>query len=544
MVHRRTGSVLVFNGEIYNHADIRKDLIRLGHDFLTNSDSETLLAALVEWGSDAIPKFNGDWSFAFYNNVSNQILLSRDRYGVKPLCYFVGDGFLVFSSEPKGILKLFPGMRRPNLEKLASFLVGGENLIDETYYNGILNIRPGCFVEYDVKLNKFSTHAYWEFSGLEAADITNKVAIEQFDFLMEDATKIRIASDVKNAIALSGGLDSSSILAACRSIDPADIRCFTSSYVPSGVDESYWADMAAQIANASSCHVPSTIDHWLDSLGRIVWHMDAPNASPAVYPTWNLTKRVSELGIKVLLEGQGADEIFAGYPHHAAHEILTSGSSALAKYRTFSQGLKCHGLHTLTQWMLRLKFQKLYGAYSSSRGVKGILRHDFFLDFGSLEDSRCLGSLKASLRFDHTENVLPALLHYGDSIGMAHGVESRYPYLDHRMVEFAFSLPSDMFFKMGEGKWLIRKFLNRHGFSRIASRTDKKGYPTPILSWMKECSMKELMQIVDGTVPVLDAWVDRRKLANVLNNISKINNNTAYHLYKLLTAKIWIERCL
>ena len=318
-----SGAVIVFNGEIYNHLELRAELASLGHRFAGHSDTEVLLHALAEWDTAALPRLNGMWAFAFWQPERKRLLLARDRFGVKPLYYRNAVGGLAFASEPKALLALFPEHRVVAEETLLDFL--GNNLLyarGESFYRGIHVVPPAHCAVYEQATGSLQLSRYWDYPSQVDATLGADAAVQQFDALFTDAVRLRLRSDVPVGVTLSGGLDSTGVLAAASPMSARPLTCFTSVYGDGEMGELPWAQSASAAVGAPLLPVAAPQQDWLATLRKVAWHMDGPGYSPAVYPLWHLMQRARSESVPVLLEGQGADEALAGYPQYAVLELL------------------------------------------------------------------------------------------------------------------------------------------------------------------------------------------------------------------------------
>jgi len=552
MVDNHIGAVIVFNGELYNHLELRKELESLGHRFVGHSDTEVLLHALIEWEEAALPRLNGMWAFAFWDPRKNRMLLSRDRFGVKPLYYLQGAQGFAFASEPKALLALFPEHRAVAESALLDFL--GNNLLyarGESFYQGIQVFPPAHYGVYDSSTKDLKFVAYWDYPADSNDSLSPAEAVAEFSTLFDDAVRLRLRSDVPVGLTLSGGLDSTGILAAAAKHTTTPLKSFTSVYGQGEMGELPWAQLASAAASAPLISVEAPQQDWLQTLRQITWHMDGPGYSPAVYPLWHLMKRARMDGVPVLLEGQGADEALAGYPQYAVLDLLNyvGGSNAealtLAGFSARVRALqRTFSLPWLAAWSTRELSPTLLRWHRRRVGFQSLMRTGVTLP--ALPEQSASGSdtVKDRLLLDHSRAILPGLLHYGDAISMAHGVESRHPFMDYRLVEWMFKLPSRLRFRHNETKWVLREYLRANGQIPIGNRPDKKGYPTPVGKWMLSEQGKEVEGVLLNPQSLLHQWCDPVKIKRLIEQNKKGVLASEHHLYKLLSTQIWLEQCI
>ena len=553
MLEAASGAVIVFNGEIYNHVELRAELEGFGHRFVGYSDTEVLLHALIEWGEQALPRLNGMWAFAFWEPAKERLLLSRDRFGVKPLYYRDGEAGLAFASEPKTLLTLFPEHRAVSEPALLDFL--GNNLLyarGESFYRGIHVLPPAHYAVYEIGTGKLRLARYWDYPENTDEALSAEDAVAQFDELLTDAVRLRLRSDVPVGLTLSGGLDSTGVLAAASLSAAKPLTCFTSIYGEGEPGELPWAQRASEAAHAPLIAVSAPQEGWLSTLRKVVWHMDGPGYSPAVYPLWHLMRRARMEGVPVLLEGQGADEALAGYPQYAVLELLAflSGKSS---QRPSLVGLqeRVHALrHTFTlrwtlAWLAREMSSSLLRWHRRRVGFQSLMRKGVELPIMPEYPVRQNDDpVRQRLLADHARHILPGLLHYGDAISMAHGVEARNPFLDYRLVEWMFKLPARLRFNQRETKWVLREYLRAHGQQAIGNRPDKKGYPTPVGKWLASEQGAEVERLLLDRQSALFQWCDPIKIKRLIERNRRGTLAAEHHLYKLLSTQVWLKECI
>lgn len=553
MVHQETGNVIVFNGEIYNHTELRIDLEALGHRFIGHSDTEVLLHALTEWGEDAFPRLNGMWSLAFWQPDNQRLLLSRDRFGIKPMYYCYGRHGFAFASEPKSLLVLFPEYRQVSEETLLDFL--GNNLLyarGESFYQGIHVLPPAHFAYYEPSKNQLSVKRYWDYPEQTDELINADQALLEFDELFTNAVRLRLRSDVAVGVTLSGGLDSTAVLSAASSHSPLPLTCFTSIFDQGEMGELPWAKLASEASHAKLIPVVAPQSGWLKTMHKIAWHMDGPGYSPAVYPLWCLMSQARSEGVPVLLEGQGADEALAGYPQYAVLELLdylfgqSKSASNLSGIINRINALRTtFTFRWALAWSARELSPGLLRWHRKRVGFESLLRKNIALPIPPRTMRAPSGDLvRERLLADHSLNILPGLLHYGDAISMAHGIESRNPFLDYRLVEWMFKLPSRLRFNNHETKWVLREYLRSHNQQDIGNRMDKKGYPTPVRKWLASEQGSEIEQLLLNPNSRLHKWCDPKKIRHLIKQSRQGVMAAEHHLYKLVSTQIWLNECI
>jgi asparagine synthase (glutamine-hydrolysing) len=553
-VHSASGLVITYNGEIYNYVELRAELEAAGHRFETRSDTEVLLAAYLKWGEGCLGRLNGMWGFLIWDPRNQTAFFARDRLGVKPVYFAVASGGLSVASEPKALLELHPDLRRVDDAALYEFLAEGKLYSStKSFYANLHVLEPGHFGTYGPGAPAPTIRRYWTTPGPSERPVDYSDAVRSFGELLADSVRLRMRSDVPVGFTLSGGLDSSAVIQSAvvaTASTRGRLRAFTSVYPASTagriVDERRWAGLVAgKYDRVDLEQVPATVDDWLDVLERIVWHMDGPGYSPAVFPLWKIMERARASGIPVLLEGQGADELLGGYTQYAALALwdslrrrrVATFASDFGRYaRTFS-------VRMLTLWLARERASFAIRAYRRRVGALGTLDPDFSRQF-DYRPSPAAGMVNDRLQADLTRDILPGLLQYGDAISMAHSIETRLPFLDYRLVEFASSLPGE--FKVGGGqtKRILRDHLRSVDLPAIADRRDKQGYPTPADTWLGERGGAALKDLLLSSGSRIRAYTRPRQLERLIDHHVSGRGGAGNHLYRLLTTELWLRSCI
>ena len=471
---------IIFNGEIYNYLEIRAELEKDGIIFRTKSDTEVLLAALIQWGTDAINRFNGMWSFVFGDTQTNQFVISRDRWGVKPLFRWEHDGQLILCSEAKGIIAWLGATPKPNKNSIGLFLkygIGGE--CEESWFEGINRFPQASFQRVDLKSDRVSPPAaYWNYPTKRT--ISNlELAREQFGVLLTDAIKIRLRSDVPVGLSLSGGMDSASIACIVGEDFNKGLESYTAWHQPKEKSELPMAQRLAKKFGHASTDVPETDhDQLLIDLKTCIYHLDAGHNSPAIVPYLNLC-RAARSTLTVMLEGQGSDELLGGYPSFdlfASLDYLLRGKirQSLSCIRANAYSL---GWANVFMDLIRFFNSTVYAYQANRWNAQSILCED--VNWAKPDQFRKLSITKSNfnnaLIFWHTFN-LTNLLQYGDAVSMSVNLETRCPFLDYRLVEFGFSLKTDLLMHDGFGKYILRKCIETRLPSEIVWRKKKDGF--------------------------------------------------------------------
>ncbi len=481
-MYHPNGNWIVFNGEIYNYLELREELKLAGFKFKTDSDTEVVHVAYQQWGEKCIEKFNGMFSIVLFDSKTKNLFIANDRFGVKPL-YYTGDGSrLLLTSEIKQV-KEYDFNLTLNTEAVSVYLK--DHYLDyseETFYNEVNRFKPSYYafinLNKDTKLNEIP---YYE-AGTSKSKISGN-PVEEFAALFESAVKLRLRSDVKVGFASSGGLDSSSVLYTAHKLlskenTNPDLSTFSAIFPGMDGDESEFIKLIEKDLKIQSHYINPLEEFNVPDFEKHIYHQDFPVQSTSYYAEWCVARMVNKQNVKVLLIGQGGDEILAGYHHHFyryCRQLIMSGRIlkylSLAKKYAELKGISVSELHNkiINEVKLSLKF-KLGLANLGNKLSNKWNRADKLIDL---------------LKMDLTEFTLPTYLRSDDRDGMAFGLETRHPFLDYRLVDYCFNLPDDYKIREGWQKWILREAMPAMP-DAIRYRKDKKGYTTPQNLWISK----------------------------------------------------------
>lgn len=540
-----TGTVMTYNGEIYNYIEVRAELAALGVRFRTKSDVEVLLQAFIMWREEMFHRLNGMWAFAIWEPQTATLTLARDRFGVKPLYWHVERGTIAFASEAKALIALRPSLAEPDADAVFDLVVNSRSHVgDGSFYRNIRALPPATVATFRPGDAVPASTIYWHYPEPSGEPIDATRAGAEFTALFDDAVRLRLRSDVPVGLTLSGGLDSSAVLAAAQARSANPVRCFTSVYGADARGEERWARIASTAWGADLESVVADGDAWLPTLRRMVWHMDGPGYSPAIFPLWAIMARARATSVPVLLEGQGADELLAGYPQYGTVALAAEAGAAKlgAAYRTFRGLGRTFGPRQVALWLLRQQATPLFDRFGPHRRRRQMFPvADRKRDTATLPLGGGHGPLAEALHADHSQAILPSLLHYGDAISMAHGIETRLPFMDYRLVEWVYRSQPPLIVD-GRTKVPVRDYLAAHRLQVIADRADKQGYPTMVGAWLNGDAGRELIGDLMAT-PGAPLWsiVDRSQVGSLVAASRRGASAATNHLYKLFATEIWLE---
>jgi asparagine synthase (glutamine-hydrolysing) len=552
-----TDVVISYNGEIYNYVEVRETLKARGHVFRSQSDTEVLLKAWAEWREEMASHLNGMWAFVLWDAKSRCLFASRDRFGVKPLYYAQSAERLLIASEPKALLSLAPTLARVNETAIYDLFMASRGILGaQTFFRDIKSLPAAhnlvCQLDENGKVVSQKLQTYWAYPEPEDVHVSSRQAAETFSQLFEDAVRLRMRSDVPLGITLSGGVDSSAVLAAMSQYSATPITCFTSVYSAFDRGEEEWARRAATVGRNTLISVEAGQEDWLQTLKSIVWHMDGPNQSSAVFPLWTLAKAARAKGVPVLLEGQGADELLGGYAQympfqtrHLIKDILMGHANIADMVKHWQGASSTFGTRWSTLWHMRAMAESAYQPMQRLFGrgrlfvQKDMPKQGYHMDIPSTTKRR--GGLFQKLLADHMRDALPSLLHYGDAITMAHGIESRLPFMDYRMVEWVFRSQPPVIAN-GLTKAPIRDYLDTRGYGEFGRRIDKKGYPTPVAQWLQKSEAFIRDDILQRPNARLWSIFDRKHVSQAFEAALTGDMAASFHFYKIVPTHLWLEQ--
>ncbi len=544
-----TGNWITFNGEIYNYLELRDELKKDGYSFHSNTDTEVILKAYSKWGVDCVQRFNGMWAFAIWDSNQRTLFCSRDRFGVKPLYYYFkpGDSF-VFASEIKSVLEMVPA--EANYSALGDFFsLGISDHTQNTFFKNIHQLR-GAYSLLLTNDGDLKIFRYYDLpQGVESRNETQ--SIEKFREIFFDAVKLRLRSDVAVGYALSGGIDSSSVvLAASELSDGNNNSTFSTVYPGESEDESFYIDKVLEKTNFKKNLVTPKPEGFLNDLDDFVWHHEEPISGLSYYAEYVLRRFTRQNGVIVSLEGQGADEIITGYA-----SLLNPYLQDLLRKFDFSGYLKTVRLFRnnfgISQAVLYSNIvSAVHPGFMDSMKKMAARYSTFpFIDFeflcrnnGSVysAEKKFNSRLNQSLYEFLTYTSIPTQLIRADKNAMAFSVECRFPFLDYRLVEFAFGLNADLKIHKGVTKYILREAMKNHLPAEVYGRKDKKGFPVPVNKWLEGKLKKFMMNAAESPefrqMPFLN-WKRFMKCYEGYKNGSEGAN-----LWSLVSVFLWHQK--
>jgi len=500
---------IIHNGEIYNYIELREELQKKGYSFRSQTDTEVIVASYDCWKDNCVDHFDGMFAFAIWDESKRELFAARDRFGEKPFFYFFDGHCLLFASEMKALWAA--GIEKKlNQKMLFNFITIGytDNPAkpDETFYEGIAKLPAASILKFSFLYFQFTVQRYWDIDPtVQHKKISDEAATEQFTHLFHTSVKRRLRSDVPVGTSLSGGLDSSSITALVSGSGTANqnYSCFTASFPGFDKDESAFSKLVADHFNLQQVMTEVTATELLNDWNKLCYHQEEPFGSASIYAQYKVFELAKQQQVKVLLDGQGADETLAGYHKYYKwywQELFRKGKLSGRKELSAAREL---GINEPFTWQNKIAawFPSFASIVMERQYLLNAIRHkDLTKDFVQLQSKEAYYcppdhfDLNGVLYFNTCTHGLEELLRYADRNSMAHGREVRLPFLSHELVEFVFSLPSHFKIRNGWTKWLLRQSMAKSLPAEIVWRRDKVGFEPPQKDWMTNPVFRDLIQ--------------------------------------------------
>lgn len=484
------GSIsVVYNGEIYNYRNIRDRLIRKGYCFKTSCDTEVILRLYEDKGIDCVDEFNGMFAFAIYDSRKGSLFLARDRMGIKPLYYVLDQKHLLFASEIKAFLKHPDFFSRLNTSALTEYFIFRCLSGADTLFKNVISLKPGHILEYrqgNIQIKKF-----WAIdAGNEPLDITVDALIERFDFLLNDSVKLRLMSDVPLGTFCSGGIDSSLITAIAARNTSNSVNTFSVGFNEPQYDESEYAATVSDLYNTT--HHQLVVGHlqFADYFPKMIWQNDEPLNFANSIQIYAISKLAKEF-VTVVLTGEGSDELFWGYPRYQIPMLLRDGSCQSKIFKLFLPFLSSlvtdHRIKSLHRNLRYTAANRLLlnSASIDEEIAKAFIKDHFNPSWASNRQNTMMGKdLVRDILLLEKETYLLSILQRQDKMSMAAGIESRVPFLDHRIAEFAYRMPDRAKINLLKSKPFVKKAAKPYLPGKVIHRR-KSGFGVPLADWFK-----------------------------------------------------------
>ena len=551
------GTAIVFNGEIYNHREIRAELERLGHRFRSQCDTETVLRGFQEWDRACFTRMRGMFAVALWSEASQRLVLARDRMGIKPLYYYTSGDELYFGSELKAILEHAHIPRHLDERGLSRFLSVNYVPGDRTLIEGIRKVPPGHLIEWN--RGRFRMEPWWALPRDGPQRYSVGAAKEELEGLLRASVREHLVSDVPLGVWASGGVDSSTILHYAAEQSGSRLKTFSVSFRGRSFDESAYFREVARVYGTDHYEFDLNPETELESaIGDFAYYSDEPSADAGALPVWFLS-RMSRQYVTVALSGEGADELFGGYETYLADRLARP-------LRLTPRWLR-RGVHSALERYVPVSDEKIGLEYKLKRGIEGSLldpdeAHFFWNgtfssdqlrsirrgggDNGLTELARqaateCDGVVDRYMRVDQSYYLPDDILYKTDRMSMAHSLEVRPPFLDHRIVELAARLPAQLKIRGWRQKYLLKELMRGKLPDRVLNRK-KTGFDIPTHDWFRGPLRQLLMDTLTPEAVKASGIFQERAIESLISNHMGRRVNAGYHLWGLLTLFLWMKR--
>lgn len=551
---------IVFNGEIYNYVELRKDLILKGHEFVTSSDTEVLLHLYREFGDGFVEQLNGMFAFLIFDRRKERFFIAKDHFGIKPLYWYQDNRKIVFGSEIKALLAHPEIKTDSDTQNLYEYLTFQFVMGEETMFRDIFKVQAGHFMTIDLKSWEIKTHKYWEPNFKLDKFHTEEFFIDELQKILHETISQQLRSDVPLGTYLSGGLDSSLVTIMASKFLDNSIKSFSGAFKEGPeFNELKYARIAAKAANAELFEVFPTEQEFIDLLPKLIYHLDEPVAGPGLFPQYIVSELASK-HVKVILGGQGGDEIFGGYARYMIayfeqaikgaifetneeEEHIVSLKSILPnlpKLKQYVPMMKSFWSEGAFEPMDRRYYNLLNRMDSSSQYLSQEFlreRNDdaIFSKFSKYFNNSDTKSYFNKMTHFDMFGSLPGLLQVEDRVSMAVSIESRVPLLDRRIVDLISRMPAGMKFRGGEMKYLLKKAVKEVIPEKIMNRKDKMGFPVPLHIWSKNKAKDFIMDVL------LSKKAKDRNIINteIIEKLIKSEQPFSRGLWGFLSLELW-----
>jgi asparagine synthase (glutamine-hydrolysing) len=545
---------IVYNGEIYNYVELKGELQQKGHVFVSHSDTEVVLQAYREWGTACFKRFDGMWALAIFDQKKKKLIFSRDRFGKKPFYFFKTKHELIFASEIKALLKHPHVVKAPNYEKIFRYLSMNYRYVDidnASFFENIQQVPKSSYIEVSSDL-RLATHTYWHIKPKELKHISEKEAIDTFRELFIDAVKLRLRSDVPVGCMLSGGMDSTSITCVAYKILKQPIITFSGiTGQEKGVyDESDYINSVIKETNADFHFVqPDPADIFTTVDEMLAFH-DEPICTVTWYSLYLIAKKIRNEKVPVVLNGHAGDELLAGYWDHYHYYFyeLAQQKDVSALTREINCWKENHArnpqeLGRSRDYIERMLHKKAsessrFPDYSACFQPELVRRYAREISLPNAMPSLLGRRLYSEMLYE----TVPAVLRPEDRNTMSQSIESRSPFLDYRLVEHCFSLPSSFKIRNGLGKWILREAMKGILPEIVRTRKDKSGFIAPADVWFRTINKKQLQDLINSpsfkrrgifNVPYIQKIFDE--------HLTAVKNHQMF-LWQLINLELWFRR--
>lgn len=552
---------IVYNGEIFNHASLRPELERGGHRYQTHCDTEAILHAYEQYGAACVERFRGMFAFALWDAPRRRLVCARDRLGIKPLYYYWDGRLFAFASEIKALLAHPSISARFDASLLPEYLAFGYTSGDRTLFEGVRKLMPGHTLTLDVQdgTAELRIERYWELPESAPEERrSDEEWIRECRQRLEETVRMRLMSDVPLGMFLSGGVDSSAIAALIKRWADGPVETFAVGYSEAAYSELGYARHVAERIGTDHHEVVVSRERFFDALPRLIWHEDEPIVWPSSVSLYFVSKLAAER-VKVVLTGEGSDELFAGYSRYrfylmnqrwaaryrvAPASLRRAVRSWIAESRLLSAGVRRKLQHTVLgqdDSLEALYLDNFYSAFSSAAQARLLGRDpdgEPYAEYLGYWNRRPSDSPLERMLYADRKTYLVELLMKQDQMSMATSIESRVPFLDHPFVEFAARVPERMKIRGGTAKYILKRAVEDLLPREIIYRK-KMGFPTPVRDWLRGPAAAPLLDRLRGQGGLIAEYLDRSEVSRLLERHTSGLEDATDRIWRLLNLELW-----
>ena len=560
MFNETNDLAIVYNGEIYNHGDLRPALESSGHVYRSHCDTETIIHSYETHGPDCVRQFRGMFSFALYDERSGTLFCARDRLGIKPLYYYFDGDTFVFGSEIKALLQHPAVSAKLNSQLIPEYLSFGYLSGEETLFQGIRKLMPGHTLTISAARFEPQIRQYWELPTSQTGETRSDAEwISECRKRLEEAVRLRLMSDVPLGMFLSGGVDSSAIAAMMQRMVSEPVKTFAVGYREAEFSELEYARHVAGQIGTDHHEVVIGMEDFFNTLPNLIWHEDEPISWPSSVSLYHVSE-LAAAKVKVVLTGEGSDELFAGY---GRYRYQTMSQAQMRTYGMVPEGVRSAireqiAVSPLLGANLRRKLQ--HTVLGRDGSLQSLYLENFYGAFSAADVEKLLGPGADSgaayatfirwfdnvpglpylerLLYADKKTYLVELLMKQDQMSMAASIESRVPFLDHPFVEFASQIPSHLKLRGKVGKYILKEAIADLLPASIVHRK-KMGFPTPLKQWLMEPSASSLYDFLLEKDSLLSEHLDRAALTSLLARHRSGGEDATDRIWNLLNLQLW-----
>jgi asparagine synthase (glutamine-hydrolysing) len=552
---------IAYNGEVYNHDEVRKRLISTGHRYNTRSDTETLIHLYEDKELESVEELRGMFAYSLWDGLKKRLILVRDRLGIKPLYYYFNDGDLIWGSEIKAILESGFLKSCLRLESLPDYLANHYTSGDETLFEGVKRLLPGHILIWED--GEIKIQQYWDLKfGTSNESSDENDLIEEFRGLFEHSVKLRLMSDVPLGMFLSGGIDSSAILAVMGMMIDQPVKTFSVGFREREGNELHYARMVSKIYKTDHHEVTVTPEMFFNALPRLIWQEDEPIAFPSSIPLYFVSE-LAQNHVKVVLTGEGSDELLAGYAKYKKTLLNLRIGDLYTGFLPRDVRSEIRGVIDRMAPYSRIRTKLIRTFLYLDPGIESIYFDNFSVfsrnDIRNLLTPQAMDKLNGTDPYEmnlyyfnrnNAQNLLDRILYTDiktylhellmkqDQMSMAASIESRVPFLDHKLVEFVAKLPPSLKLRGWTTKYILRKAMEDILPQEILHRK-KMGFPVPIREWFRKGAFQDLQEYLLGDRTMARGCFNRTYIKNLLNSHISGFQDHSERLWSLLNFEIW-----